>query len=127
MAVQYIKTMLRKALHEAQVETSFWPLAARYIKEVPHYCPGGDAVNFPGFMSRVLARKRDWKREELKSVSEELRNIASGWADHGHWIVKESGKIAITRYTMKPAPRREIDEMLTLWRPAAESEEREWD
>ena len=111
VAVQYIKTMVRKALHEAQVETDLWPLAARHINEVLHCSRRGDAVTFPGFMTKVLARKRGWKLQELAQVSEEVRYVAPAWSDHGHWIMKEGGKLAITRYTMRPAPRHQLEEV----------------
>ena len=110
VAVQYIKTLLRRSLHEAGQEAEFWPLAARHINEVLHHCRRGDGVNFPAFMSTVIARKRGWKRSELEAVSEEVRYIAPAWAEHGHWVMREDGSIAVTRYTLKPAKRHELDE-----------------
>ena len=74
VAVQVVKTILRKALHEAEAEVDYWPMAARYINEVLRYGERGYKVNFPSFMKPVIARKRGWKRDELQPFSEEVRH-----------------------------------------------------
>ena len=111
VAVQAVKTMLRKALHEAQTEAEYWPMAARYINEVLRYSRRGDKIDFPPFMKPVIARKRAWKREELETFSEEVWYLAPAWADHGHWIMRSDGSVGITRYTLMPAPRAQVDEV----------------
>ena len=111
VAVQAVKSMLRKALHEAQTELEYWPMAARYINEVLRYCRRGDKIDFPPFMKPVLARKRAWKRLELEPASEEVWYLAPAWADHGHWIMRADGSVGITRYTLMAAPLAQVDEV----------------
>ena len=111
VAVQVVKTMLRKALHEAETEVEYWPMAARYINEVLRYGRRGDKVDFPSFMKPVIARKRGWKRDELQPFSEEVRYLAPAWADHGHWIMRPDGSVGITRLTLIPAPKLRVDEV----------------
>lgn len=107
VAVQAVKTMLRRSLHESQSDLDLWPMAARHINEVFCKQRRGEAVDFPQFGAKVLARKRGWKLSELEPISEEVTYIAPSWSNHGHWVRREDGTVSLTRYTIAPAPRRE--------------------
>ena len=121
VAVQYVKGMIRKALHEAQCDAEQWPLAARFVNEVLRCRRRGDEVKFPKFMEPVLVRKRNWRRDDVEAVSHEVRYICPAWSDHGHWVLRPDKTAAVTRYVLKPAPRREVDQ---VWLALEEDDER---
>lgn len=62
-------------------------------------------------MDKVIVRKRNWKRDNLEPVSHEVRYVCPAWSDHGHWVLRGDGGVSVTRYVLRPAPRREIDEV----------------
>ena len=101
VAVQAVKTMLRRSLHESQSDLDLWPMAARHINEVFCKQRRGEAVDFPQFGAKVLARKRGWKLSELEPISEEVTYIAPSWSNHGerwrtcglHWTEVRKMKI----------------------------------
>ena len=111
VAVQFVKGMLRKALHQAKAEGNFWPLAARYVNEILRCNRRGDKVMFPPFLAKVLVRKRAWKRDGLDPVMQEVFYICPSWSDHGHCILREDGAVAVSGYTLQPAKRHETEEM----------------
>ena len=83
VAVQFVKGMLRKALHQAGAEADFWPLASRYVNEILRCNCRGDKVMFPPFMAKVLVRKRAWKRDGLDPTMQEVSYICPSWLDIG--------------------------------------------
>ena len=111
VAVQFVKGMLRKALHQAGAEADFWSLASRYVNEILRCNRRGDKVMFPPFMAKVLVRKRAWKRDGLDPTMQEVSYICPSWLDHGHWTLKEDGTVAASRYTLQPAKKHETEEV----------------
>ena len=109
VAVQAVKNMIRRSLHESQADAEMWPQVARHINEVLCKQRRGETVDFPPFGSKVLTRKRGWTVSEFEAVSEEVTYIAPSWANHGHWVRRADGTISLTRYTLALAHRREIE------------------
>ena len=60
----------------------------------------GKTVKHPGFMEKVLIRKRYWHAEELAPTQEEALYLGPSWLNHGHYIERENGFQTLTRMVM---------------------------
>ena len=100
VAVQSIKSMVRRTLLHSEASSEMWPWALRHINEVLRYQRIDRPVDFPPFMQKVMTRKRAWKSKDLEAVLEEVTYFPS-WENHGHWIMRPGCRPTITRYVMK--------------------------
>ena len=107
VAVQQIKNEIRRTLLGGGATYDRWPLAARFVNETHRLKQVGKTVNHPGFMEKVLIRKRYWHAEELAPTQEEATYLGPSWLNHGHYIERENGFQTLTRMVMhglKEAP-----------------------
>ena len=99
--VKRVKTMVRKALHQAEKDARWWPWATRYINEILRCHRIYEVPTFPMFMEKILVRKRRWQRDDLGPTMEEVCYLGPSTENHGHWIVKEGERPRLTRCVMK--------------------------
>ena len=64
-SVRMVKSMVRKALSQGEVDTKWWPRALRYSNEVLRCKSLHEKPSFPTFMQKVLVRKRRWKEGDF--------------------------------------------------------------
>ena len=100
VAVQQVKAEIRRALQGAGAGFERWPLAARFVNEVNRLKQTGRETKHPGFLQKVLIRKRFWRSRELEPTQEEVTYIAPSWVNHGHWVERPGGAHALTRMVM---------------------------
>ena len=100
VAVQWVKSEIRRILHAAGAPFERWPLAARNLNERLRLRQVGKDVKLPTFLSSVLIRKRFWRAQELLPTQEEAKYISPSWVHHGHWIQRQDGSFALTRMVM---------------------------
>ena len=101
VAVQSIKTMVRRILVQAGEGSQLWPWALPYVNECLRLHRVNKEIDFPRFFQPVLVNKRSWKGREFESAKEEVRYLAPAWSDHGHWVRRSSGEHQVTRYVLK--------------------------
>ena len=100
VAVQQIKNEIRRTLLGGGATYERWPLAARFVNETHRLRQVGKPLNHPGFMEKVLIRKRYWHAQELAPTQEEAIYLGPSWAHHGHYIERENGFQTLTRMVM---------------------------
>ena len=100
VAVQQVKNEIRRTLLGGGATFERWPLAARFVNEVHRLKQVGKKVNHPGFMEKVLIRKRYWHAQELAPTQEEATYLGPSWLNHGHYIERENGFQTLTRMVM---------------------------
>ena len=101
VAVQNIKTLIRRALLQAGAGPEQWPWALRHINERLRDYRLEKRVNFPNFMQKVIVNKRTWKNRQFEAVKEEVFYLCPAWFDHGHWVRKEGENPMVTRYVLQ--------------------------
>lgn len=101
VAVQSIKTMVRRILVQSGEGYQLWPWALRYVNECLRLHRVNREIDFPRFLQPVLVNKRSWKGREFESAKEEVRYLAPAWSDHGHWVRRSSGEYQVTRYVLR--------------------------
>ena len=101
VAVQNIKSMLRRALLQAGAGPENWPWALRHINERLREHRLEKKVSFPNFLQKVLVNKRTWKNRQFESVKEEVSYLCPAWFDHGHWVKKEGESPMVTRCVLQ--------------------------
>ena len=100
VAVQQIKNEIRRTLLGGGATYDRWPLAARFVNEVHRLKQVGKTVKHPGFMEKVLIRKRYWHAQELAPTQEVATYLGPSWVNHGHYIERENGFQTLTRMIM---------------------------
>ena len=101
VAVQSIKTMVRRVLVQAGEGSQLWPWALRYVNECLRLHRLNRSIDFPRFLQPVLVNKRSWKGKEFESAKEEVCYLAPAWSEHGHWVRTPSGEPQVTRYVLR--------------------------
>ena len=89
VAVQTIKSLVRRTLFQAGADESYWPVAVRYVSEVLRHQRIDRPPQFPPFFDKVQARKRKWSQNSWQPVIEEVQYLCPAWEHHGHWIRRE--------------------------------------
>ena len=127
VAVQTIKSLVRRTLFQAGADESYWPMAVRYVSEVLRHQRIDRPPQFPPFFDKVQARKRKWSQNSWQPVIEEVQYLCPAWEHHGHWIRREGCKPTVIRYILRKttapisdatwiALEREVADMLTTRR-----------
>ena len=101
VAVQQVKSEIRRTLLGSEADFDRWPLAARFVNEMHRLKQIGKSVQHPAFLEKVLVRKRYWHSKELTPTQEVAIYLGPSWINHGHWIEKENGFQTLTRMAMK--------------------------
>ena len=101
VAVQNIKTLIRRALLQAGAGPEQWPWALRHINERLRDYRLEKRVNFPNFLQKVIVNKRTWKTRQFEAVKEEVLYLCPAWFDHGHWVRQEGENPMVTRYVLQ--------------------------
>ena len=100
-AVKALKSMVRKALHQAKETSKWWPWALRHCNKVLRAKRLHQVPNFPPFLTEVMVRRRRWKRDDLGPTSERVRYLCPSPENHGHWIVRDDERPRLTRCYMR--------------------------
>ena len=79
VAVQFIKGMVRKSLHQAGASLEMWPLAGRHVNKILRCYRRGEKVEFPPMLTKVLVQKRAWKKEDLDTTMHAVSYICPAW------------------------------------------------
>eukprot|EP00434_Breviolum_minutum_P006947 symbB.v1.2.006133.t1/scaffold365.1/size219215/8 len=103
VAVQSLKTQVRRTLRSAGVGSEWWPWALRYVNEMNRAYRTDRRPDWPSFLQEVLVRKRTWRQGELDTTVDRVKYLSPAPEEHGHWIVKEGETPRITKYIMKKA------------------------
>ena len=70
-AVQEVKSRVRRLLHGASMEVSWWPMALRFAMETERMRRRNDSMkSVPGFGDKVVIRKRNWRTKMLEATHE---------------------------------------------------------
>ena len=101
VAVQSLKTQVRRTLRQAQVGSEWWPWALRYVSEMNRCFRTGRKPDWPNFLQEVLVRKRNWRQGVMEVTVDKVKYLTPTQEDHGHWIVKEGESPRLTKYVMK--------------------------
>ena len=101
VAVQNIKTLVRRALLQAKAGPDQWPWALRHLNECLREHRMERSIAFPNFLQSVLVNKRTWKNRQFEAVKEAVQYLCPAWCDHGHWVRKEGEPPMITRYVLR--------------------------
>ena len=101
VAVQNIKTLVRRALLQAKAGPDQWPWALRHLNESLREHRMERSIKFPNFLQTVLVNKRTWKNRQFESVKEEVMYLCPAWNEHGHWVRKEGEPPMVTRYVLR--------------------------
>ena len=127
VAVQTIKTMIRRVMLQAGASPEWWPWAVRYVNEVLRNSRIATPVEFPGFLEEVHTRKRTWKNHQFEAVMSKVKYLCPAWHEHGHFIQRENERPSVTRYVLRRlqeptteahwiALEKEVEDALTLRR-----------
>ena len=100
VAVQGVKTLIRRTLLQASAGPELWPWALRYLNECFREARMDKALSFPPFLQKVMVNKRTWKNRQFESVKEEVSYLCPAWADHGHWVRKDGENPTVTRFVL---------------------------
>ena len=101
VAVQSLKTLVRRTLRQAQVGSEWWPWALRYVSEMNRSFRTGRKPNWPNFLQEVLVRKRTWRQGAMEVTVNKVKYLTPTQEDYGHWIVKDGESPRLTKYIMK--------------------------
>ena len=101
VAVQNIKTLVRRALLQAKAGPDQWPWALRHLNECLREHRMEKHIKFPNFLQSVLVNKRTWKNRQFEAVKEEVQYLCPAWCDHGHWVRRPGEQPMITRYVLQ--------------------------
>ena len=127
VAVQTIKTMIRRIMLQAGASPEWWPWAVRYVNEMLRNSRITTPVGFPGFLEVVHTRKRTWKNHQFEAVMSKVKYLCPAWHEHGHFIQRENERPSVTRYVLRRlqeptteahwiALEKEVEDALTLRR-----------
>ena len=101
VAVQTIKTMIRRVMIQAGATREWWPWAVRYVNELLRNSRITTPVEFPGFLEVVHTRKRTWKNQQFEAVMSQVMYLCPAWHEHGHFIQRENERPSVTRYVLR--------------------------
>ena len=103
LSIKTLKSQTRRLLREANLDSSFWPLALRHANALNRCLRLDTKPDWPSFYQDVLIRKRRWKRDDFSTTYETAKYIEPSPEDHGHWVVGEDGSIRLTRCYLRRA------------------------
>lgn len=101
VAVQSVKTMIRRVMIQAGATPEWWPWAVRYTNELLRNSRITTPVEFPGFLEVVHTRKRTWKNQQFEAVMSKVKYLCPAWHEHGHFIQRENERPSVTRYVLR--------------------------
>ena len=127
VAVQSVKTMIRRVMIQAGATSEWWPWAVRYVNELLRNFRITTPLEFPGFLEVVHTRKRTWKNQQFEAVMSQVKYLCPAWHEHGHFIQRENERPSVTRYVLRRlheptteahwiALEKEVEDALTLRR-----------
>ena len=106
-----VKSMVRRALHAAEMEIKWWPMAMRFCMETERMRRrGGKHEEDPAFGEKVVIRKRIWRTKLLEPTPEESRYLTPVLDAHGHCVLRNDGRWGIAPYMIKGVKKPEIDD-----------------
>ena len=94
--VKAIKDQVRRTLRQACEDSSKWPWALRYVREVNRCVRLGISPWWPRFMQVVRVRKRAWRTKGFEVGWEKVMYLTPSTEDHGHWVMKEGEAPRVT-------------------------------
>ena len=103
VAIQSLKSQVRRTLRSAEVGSEWWPWALRYVNEMNRAYRTDRKPDWPNFLQEVLVKKRTWRQGELDTTVDRVKYLAPAPEEHGHWIVKDRETPRVTKYIMKKA------------------------
>ena len=89
VAVKSLKTHIRRVLHQAKVDSDWWPWALRYVNEVNRCVRLDQVPSFPPFLEEVRVRRRTWRRGSFDPNVEKVKYLCPSIEEHGHWVWQE--------------------------------------
>ena len=101
VAVKAIKAQVRRTLRQAELDSSHWPWALRYVDEINRCVRRGTTPDWPRFHQEVRVRKRTWRRGAFEPVVERVHYLCPSIEDHGHWVQKPGEPPRVTKYVMQ--------------------------
>ena len=103
VVVKSAKNQVRRILLHAEVDSSWWPWALRYLNEVYRCQRLDQAPEFPRFLQDVLVRRRQWKKKAFEPTVETAKYLCPAPEDNGHWIKVGDEPPRVTRCFMRKA------------------------
>ena len=100
-AVGEVKRHLRRLLHSAGLDASWWPMALRYAMETARMRRRGYQKKVPGFGQTVLVKKRSWRTKVLEATHEAATYLTPLVECHGHCILRENGRWNVAPYVVQ--------------------------
>ncbi len=105
-----VKPMVWRALHAAEMEVKWWPMAMRFCMETERMRRRGENTKrIPAFGEKVVVRKRIWRTKLLEPTHEESRYLTPVLDAHGHCVLRNDGRWGIAPYVIKGVKKPEID------------------
>ena len=101
VAVQSVKTIVRRVMIQAGASQEWWPWAVRYVNELLRNSRVTTPLEFPGFLEVVHTRKRTWKNQQFEAVMSQVKYLCPAWHEHGHFIQRENERPSVTRYVLR--------------------------
>ena len=99
-AVQTVKSRMRAALLACGWPAHRWALACQYVHNMERMRMRPTMKKGPPLGSSVLVRKRFWKSRELEPTHFKVTYIAPLPEVHGHLVLEENDKLAVTSYVL---------------------------
>ncbi|CAJ1355897.1 unnamed protein product [Effrenium voratum] len=128
VAIQHLKSRMRRVLFAAEVDGQWWPAAARYVVEKEKRTRQRKEGTIPRFCQEVMVKKRKWKSEELGQRHVKGKYLAPVVdVPNGHAVMREDGTVQVAAYVLhhwKPLPE-PVDGWQFVERRGDEGEERE--
>ena len=105
-----VKSLVRGALHAAEMDVKWWPLAMRFAMETERMRRRGESMKrIPAFGEKVVIRRRNWKTKLLEPTHEESRYLTPVLEAHGHCVLRGDGWWGIAPYVIKGVQRPELE------------------
>ena len=128
VAIEHLKSRMRRVLFAAEVDGQWWPAAARYVVEKDKRTRQRKEGTIPRFCQEVMVKKRKWKSEELGPTHVKGKYLAPVVdVPNGHAVMREDGTVQVAAYVLhhwKPLPE-PVDGCQFVDRRGDEGEERE--
>eukprot|EP00434_Breviolum_minutum_P003898 symbB.v1.2.003425.t1/scaffold183.1/size281544/9 len=110
-AVQEVKSRVRRLLHAASMEVTWWPMALRFAMETERMRRRDDSMkSVPCFGDQVVIRKRNWRTKLLEATHETTRYLTPMVDAHGHCVLRDDGRISIAPYVIRGVKKPEVED-----------------
>ena len=96
-SISSIKNRVRRLLHSARLDASFWPVASRHVIELERRRLEKDTTKLPRFGQRVVCRRRMWGNGlDFAPTSEEATYLTPVHdVPHGHLVMRDTGRLKV--------------------------------